>query len=451
MKNILVLGAGRTATALIEYLLKNAADNDWFIYVADHSSDAAMEKVSGYSRGKALQFDILNEEERDREIKNAYLVISFLPPSLHYYAAISCLKNNSHLITASYLSYEMKAMDKEAKKKGLIFLNEMGLDPGIDHMDAVKTIEAVKSEGGRIISFKSFCGGLISPESDNNPWGYKFTWSPMNVVLAGQGIARYIHNYRIKIVPYSRLFLNTEIFAIPGVGEYEAYPNRDSLAYLKHYKLENVKDFYRGTLRKPGYSRGWNALIQLGLTDNSYKIPDSDQLTYKEWLSSYLPVLNGRTIKKEVADFLEVSTVNEIIEKIEWLGLLSDKRIKIANATPAEILLKLLEEKWKLNENDRDLVVLQSEVKYEIDEVKRKSISTMTLTGKEKLHTAMTNSAGLPAAIGAKLLMQNKIKQRGVIIPVFPEIYEPALKELEEYGIKFTTRNKKLSEDWILA
>lgn len=436
MKKVLVLGAGRTATALIEYLLAKSAENDWVITVADFNLETASQKVNNHPRGKAIQFNIYNDDQRRSEIEKADVVISFLLPSMHILSAKECIHSNTNLITASYVSMDMADLNEEAKAKGLIFLNEMGLDPGIDHMDAVNMINRVRSIGGKPYAFKSYCGGLVSPEHDDNPWGYKFSWSPMSVVLAGQGNAKYVEEGRMKIVPYNRLFLNTETIEVPGLGEYEAYPNRDSLTYTEHYGIEEIRTFYRGTLRKPGFCAAWNSLVKLGLTDNNYRIRSSNEMSYREWIGSYLPSLNGN-VESSLIQFLDINSDHEILERIKYLGLLSDKKIKIENGTPAEILLSLLEEKWRLNEHDHDMVIMQSEVEFEVQKQKHKLVSTMKYIGKEKTHTAMTYTAGLPAAIGARLILQNKIKERGVIIPVHRDIYEPALKELEEYGIKF--------------
>jgi saccharopine dehydrogenase-like NADP-dependent oxidoreductase len=438
MKNILIIGAGMTATALIEYLLKKAEEFDWFINVGDLSLKLAQQKVSGSSRGQGIRLNIESKMQRESAIKNADLVISYLPPALHVTVAKECLKWRTNFITPSYISPVMRTFHEEAKSKDLIFLNEMGLDPGIDHMDAAKMINNIKQQGGEVIKFKSVCGGLISPESDDNPWGYKFTWNPLNLVMAGgHSIARYIEQGRIKIVPYNRLFLNTEIVGVPGVGEYEVYPNRDSLLYLEDYGLKDVKEFYRGTLRKPGFSRAWHALVRLGLTDNSYRIPNSSSMTYREWVSSYLPQLNGRKLEKELEKFLESPAAGEIIEKLKYIDLFSDRQIEVNDGTPAEILLSLLEEKWKMRDWDKDMVILQSEVLYQLNGKRERLKSTMVYIGKEKMHTAMTYTAGLPAAIGARLIMEGKVKDRGVIIPVSKDIYIPALKELEEYGVIF--------------
>ena len=437
MKQIFVIGAGRTATALIDYLLKNAAKENWTITVGDFDYDLAAQKTLNYSSARAIKFNALDDKQRSEEISNADIAISFLPPSMHEIIAKECLKHKTHLVTASYVSPEMMSLDEDVKENGLIFLNEMGLDPGIDHMDAMHLKEKVESEDGKVISLKSFCGALVAPEYDDNPWHYKFTWSPMNVVLAGQADARYLENSAVKFVPYNQLFLNTEEINVPILGAFEAYPNRDSIQYIKKYNLNDVKEFYRGTLRRPGYCRAWNAIVKLNLTDNVYKIPGSENLTYKEWVRASLPSPNGKPTDEELAEFLNISQDDEIVNKLNWLELLSDKKINLKNATSAQILLDLLMKKWEFKENDKDMVVLQTEIIYLTEARRKKILSTMICKGKDQVNTAMTFTGGITAGIGVKLIANDLINERGVIIPIYKDIYKPVLKELESHGITF--------------
>ncbi len=437
MKNIFVIGAGRTATALIEYLLKNSAEQNWHVRVGDFDYQLAKQKTGNYSSGSAIKFDALDDKQREMEISKADIVISFLPPSMHLLIAEECLKQKTHMITASYISPGMMKLDEDVKKNGLLFLNEMGLDPGIDHMDIMQLKEKVENKGGEIISLKSFCGALISPESDNNPWHYKFTWSPMNVVLAGQGNARYKENSIIQEVPYEKLFLKTEKIEVPGLGEFEAYPNRDSVSYIAKYNLNSAEDFYRGTLRRPGYCEAWNALVKLGLTDNKKIIGNSSDLTMAEWVKSSLPSSNGQIVSSEAADYLGLEKDSDIIKKLSWLDLFSDRKISLPEATSAQILLDLLMDKWEFKEGDRDMVVLQTEIIYRTESGRKKIISTMIYKGEDKLNTAMTYTGGLPVGIAAKLIANGMIREKGVIIPIYRDIYSPLLKELELYGITF--------------
>ncbi len=437
MKNILVVGAGRTSSSLINYLAGKSVERDWHITIADQSLELATSKAKNHPRVKAIQFDIFNEEQRTSLIANADIVASLLPETLHVHLVNDCLLNKVHLVTASYVSPQMASYDEQAKKAGLIFLNEMGLDPGIDHMDTLRLINTIKYKGGQLISLRSFGGGLVSPESDDNPWGYKITWNPMNVVMAGMSGARYVQDGKLRIVPYNRVFLDTHLVEIPGVGKFESYPNRDSIKYRRIYNVPNIPNVFRGSLRKPGFCKAWNALVQIGLTDNRYLVPDAHKLSYNELLSFYLPRKNSSTTKEKLVYFLNESSESEILKKIEWLGLLSDEKIELNEATPADILLELLQKKWKFTEIDKDMVILHTEVEYVINKTGKKINSTLVIYGKENFNTAMSATVGLPMGVGVNLILSNKISERGVIIPIYPDIYNPALKELAELGIMF--------------
>jgi len=437
MKNILVVGAGRTSSSLINYLINKSEERDWFITVADQSLDLAKNKTKNHPRTKAIQFDLFNEKERSALIAKADIVASLLPETLHIQLVKDCLKNKVHLVTASYVSPQMAEYDEQARRAGLIFLNEMGLDPGIDHMDTLRLINKIKNNGGKLISLRSYGGGLISPESDDNPWGYKITWNPMNVVIAGMASARYVQDGKLRIVPYNRLFLDIHPVEIPGVGTFEAYPNRDSIKYRRIYNVPSIPNVFRGSLRKPGFCKAWNALVKIGLTDNRYFVPDANQLTYEELLSFYLPRKNSLTTKEKLANFLNESDDSEILKKIEWLGLFSDEKIELNEATPADILLEILQKKWKFTENDKDMVILHTEIEYLVEDKDERIASTLVLYGEMNFNTAMSTSVGLPMAVGVNLILSEKISERGVIIPIYPDIYEPALKELAELGIVF--------------
>jgi len=436
MKNILVIGAGRTSSTLINYLLEKSKDSDWAITVADQSLEIAEQKVANHPRAKAIKFDVLDDEQRAVQISKTDLVVSLLPETFHIHVVKDCIKYRAHLITASYVSPQMASFDQAVIDAGLTFLNEMGLDPGIDHMDTMKLINKVKDKGGKLISLKSYGGGLISPECDDNPWGYKITWNPMNVVTAGMASARYVKDGRLKIVPYNRVFRETHLVNVPGLGKFESYPNRDSVKYRRIYNIPEIPNVFRGSMRKIGFCKAWNALIQIGLTDNRYIVPDSNKFKYNEWLSFYLDKNNGGNIKQALAEFLNESEQSDVIKKIEWLGLLDDEKINLTDVSPAEILLDLLKKKWMFNENDKDMVILQTEVEYEVEKRIEKMVSSLVVYGKTGFNTAMSASVGLPLAIGAKLVLSNSIKEKGVIIPIYPDIYEPAMEELSKLGIK---------------
>jgi len=438
MKRILLIGAGRTASSLVSYLKELAAEKDWEITVADQSLELAKQKAGNHPKIKAIKFDVFNDEQRATEVSEANVVISLLPEALHIHLVKDCIKHKVHLLTASYVSPKMKSYHEEAQKRGIILLNEMGLDPGIDHMETMRIINEVKQKGGKTTSLRSFGGGLVAPQCDDNPWGYKITWNPMNVVTAGMPSARYVKDGKLKIVPYNRLFLDTEIVDIPGLGRYEAYPNRDSVKYRDIYHLQEIKNVYRGSLRKIGYCSAWNALIKIGLTDNRYNIPDSHMLTYNDFVSIYLSKGTGQTTGEALLELLDESPGSPIMKKIEWLGLLSDKKVKVKNGNPAEILLDLLLEKWEFQKDDKDMVILHTEVEYEREGQKEKIVSSIIVYGKDSTNTAMSATVGLPLAIVTNLVLDEEIKERGVMIPIYEDIYKPALAKLAELGIKPT-------------
>ncbi len=438
MKKILLLGAGRSSYSLIQYLLSNATKENWYIIVGDFTLAMAQEKVGNHSQGTAIQFDINNSELADNEISKADVVISLLPPNLHFKAAQSCLKFGKHLLTASYVSPEIKKLEDEVKAKGLLFLNEIGLDPGIDHLSAMQIIDRLKTENAKISAFRSYTGGLVAPEYDNNPWNYKFTWNPRNVVLAGQGTAKYIINGQYKYVPYHRLFKHLEEITVDNYGVFEGYPNRDSLAYREVYGIANIPTLLRGTLRKKGYCQSWDAFVQLGMTDDSYVLENSENMTCREFTNSFLQYSQVYLVEEKLAHLFGINTDDALMKKIAWLGLFGHEKIALPRATPAAILQHILEKKWKLAEGDKDMIVMQHIFEYDssIGE-KRTLTSSLVVKGENEQDTAMAKTVGLPLGIATKLLLQGKINLSGVLMPVYPQIYNPILKELEEYGVKF--------------
>ena len=300
MKNILVIGAGRSAVTLIKYLLDNALENNWNVRVGDFSENLAKKATGVHSNGSAFLFDVFNDNQRIMEISNADIVISMLPASMHVLVAQDCVKLKKHLITASYVSKEINALDLPAKQAGVLLLNEIGLDPGIDHMSAMSVIDDIKSRGGELTSFKSFCGGLVHPDYDNNPWNYKFTWNPRNVVLAGQGVAQYIKGGKYKYLPYTKLFERTDIMGILDAGEFEGYANRDSLAYREAYGIDSIPTLYRGTLRRKGYAKAWNIFVQLGITDDSFKLENSDTISNRSFINMFLPFDDKLSVEEKI-------------------------------------------------------------------------------------------------------------------------------------------------------
>lgn len=439
-KNILIIGAGRSSSSLIKYLLDESVKHNWQVTVGDMSLETAQQKVSNHPNGKAVLFDINNETQRNNEISKADIVVSMLPAFMHISVANDCVKLKKHLVTASYVSKEMAALDNEAKKVGIVLLNEMGLDPGIDHMSAMQIIDKLKAEGAEITSFKSYCGGLVAPESNDNPWGYKFSWNPRNVILAGQGTAMYIENGKYKYIPYNRLFTQTETIQVDGYGNFDGYANRDSLSYRSAYGLENIPTMLRGTLRMPGYCSAWNIFVKLGWTDDSYKIENSHKLTYAQLLDAFLPESN-QSLKKRLADFMQLPEDADEIKKVEWLEIFTDKKIKTENGTPAQILQELLEEKWLLKKDDKDMIVMQHLFEYIINGKKHRITSSLVTKGDDQIYTAMAKTVGLPAAIAVKMILLNQLHLKGVKIPTDKTIYKPVLEELKSFGINFIEKH----------
>ena len=439
MKNILILGAGRSSFSLIGYLLDKAALKGWEITVGDFSESFAREKVAGSPRGKALQFDINDEASSSRAIENADVVISLMPAHLHVMVAKICLRLHKHLLNASYVTEEMKSFDGEARTKGLLFLNECGLDPGIDHMSAMQLIDRIKAADCKLISFESFTGGLIAPETDQeNPWRYKFTWNPRNVVMAGQGTAKFLQDGSFKYIPYQQLFQRVTHVTVPGFGEYEGYANRDSLKYLDTYGLQGIKTMLRGTLRNKGYCGAWNVLVQLGCCDDSYSMERVDKLTHREFLNSFLDNAENKSLEKKISAAFGLSASGEEMKRLQWSGLFSDDLVGLQNGTPAQILEHILMKKWKLNDGDKDFIVMWHRFLYEENGTKKEIQSYLTATGKDERETAMAKTVGLPLAIAADLLIEGRISSRGVVIPTVKEIYEPILDELRKFDIRFT-------------
>lgn len=435
MNKILIIGAGRSTSSLISYLIKKSEIYGWQITVADNDIRLAESKAKG-SNAKAVAFDVNNIEERENLIKSHDFVISMLPAFMHGDVARDCVKLGKHIATASYVSNDMKELNALAKEKGLLLLNECGLDPGIDHASAMKIIHELKDKGATITSFKSFCGGLVAPESNDNPWGYKFSWNPRNVILAGQGTAQFIEGGNLKFIPYNRLFTQIDSVEVDGYGSFDAYANRDSISYKEPYGLNDVQTLLRGTLRETGYCKAWNVFVKLGFTDDTYKIKDADKLTYTQLLEAFLPEEKAST-KERLKNFMGHEWNADVEKKLDYLELFSNKKIKLKEGSPAQLLQDLLEEKWKLKHGDKDMIVMQHLFEYTLNSKAHKLTSSLVVTGDDEEHTAMAKTVGLPLAITVKNFLTGKFKLSGVQIPIVPEIYEPLLKELEDYRIIF--------------
>lgn len=442
MRQILVIGAGKSTSVLIAYLLEKSEKENLFLTIGDIDIEQANKLCDNRPRCKAIQLNVSDKASRESAIKKADIVISMLPARFHLEAAKDCIKFKKSLITASYVSKEMKALDKEVKENGLVFMNEIGVDPGIDHMSAMRVIDSIRDKGGKMLLFESFTGGLVAPESDNNLWNYKFTWNPRNVVVAGQGgVAEFIQEGKYKYIPYHRLFRRTEFMHIDGYGKFEGYANRNSLDYRSIYGLEDILTLYRGTIRRVGFSRAWNMFVQLGVTDDTYVLHDSKNMSYRDFINSFLPYSPTATVELKFRLNLKIDQDDIMWDKIVELDLFNDeKKIGIENATPAQALQKILSDKWTLAEDDKDMIVMHHKFGYELKGEKKQIESTMVHIGKDQNQTAMAKTVGLPVAIATLAILNGKISTPGVQIPISKEVYEPILKELEAHGIVFTEK-----------
>lgn len=437
MQTVLILGAGRSSHSLISYLLQTAKQEGWRIVVGDISFENALRRVASSPVAEAMQFDMNNRAAAAEAVQRVDVVISLLPPSWHVSVARLCLEFNKHLLTASYVSEEMMSLNEQAKSKGLLFLNECGLDPGIDHMTAMKLIHKIKEEGGRVLSFESFTGGLIAPETDpGNPWRYKFTWNPHNVVVAGQGNARYLVNGQIETIPYKELFTNTSHIHVEGHGDYEGYANRDSLSYLDTYGLGDIQTMIRGTLRYEGFCSAWNIFVQLGCCDDSYTLNDISTLTHSGFLDRFLSSATGLSVEEKVCNRFNRSSDSRELNCLRWSGFFSDEIVGLEKGTPAQVMEHILNKKWKLDSQDKDMIVMWHRFTYLLNGVKKEIKASMVVTGDNREDTAMAKTVGLPLGIAAKLLLQGRINLTGVVIPVEKQVYLPVLSELGEYGIE---------------
>ena len=436
MKTISLFGAGKSATCLIEYLGKCCDENNWKLLVCDSNLSLAESKTKDFSSAAAISFDVSNEQKRFEFISKADLVISMLPPGLHFLVATDCVAFSKNLLTASYIDEKIKSLKTEIEKKGLIFLGEMGLDPGIDHMSAMRMINNIKSQGGIITSFKSHCGGLVSPESDDNPWHYKITWNPANVVMAGSAGAIYRLEEKSIEIPYSEIFNDgNNVVQVPLLFPLAWYANRDSLSYMDTYLLHDAKTFIRTTLRYPSFCRGWNKIIKLDLTSKNDCEEIKDCKTFENWfnLKKEKFASKNKNVFGENDEFLDP----EFSEQIDFIKMRSPENIPFEVSSSALILQYLLEQNLKMKADDKDMIVMLHEIEFSVNAKNKISRSCLIVKGEDQLHTAMAKTVGLPLGIAAKLILENKIKLTGLHIPVIREIYEPVLKELEVNGIKF--------------
>lgn len=440
MKSLLVLGAGRSSSALIDYLLEQAPKHNWKVTVGDISEAAARERIGKSPHGKPISFDV-KKEGAENVVAAHDLVISVLPAMLHPVVAKFCLKYKKHLLTASYVSQDMNSFHTEATKAGLLFLNECGLDPGIDHMSAMQVMDRIRAEGGDLFSFESFTGGLIAPETDpGNPWRYKFTWNPRNVVMAGQGTAKFLQEGQFKYIPYQQLFKRVTPVEVPGYGKYEGYANRDSLGYRVLYGLQGIKTMLRGTLRNEGFCSAWDVLVQLGCTDDSYTMEGVGDMTHRSFLNAFTGYHPTRKLEEKIAKQAGVAVDGPEMAKLRWSGFFEDSPVGLTEGTPAQVLEHILNKRWKLDTQDRDLIVMWHRFRYAKDGHGHEVQATLIATGDDAIHTAMAKTVGLPLGIAAKLLLEGKIKARGVVVPVTKEFYDPILAELKKLGVELVEK-----------
>ena len=445
MRKILLIGAGKSTSALIKYLKEKSNEEKLQLIIGDLSLANAEKFAGDHPNTKAIQLDIFKADQRQEAIKNADIVISMLPARFHIEVAKDCVNFNKNLVTASYVSDEMQALDEEVKQKGLTFMNEIGVDPGIDHMSAMQVIDRIRAKGGKMLLFESFTGGLVAPESDTNLWNYKFTWNPRNVVVAGQGgAAVFMQEGKYKYIPYHRLFRRTEFLEVENYGRFEGLANRDSLKYRSVYGLDSIKTLYRGTLRRVGFSKAWNMFVQLGMTDDTYTLQGSEEMSYRDFVNSFLPYSPTDSVELKTRYNLKIDQDDVMWEKLLELDIFNrNKKIGIKNATPAQALQKILEEKWTLAPNDKDMIVMYHKFGYEIEGKTNQIDSTMVHLGEDQTYTAMAKTVGLPVGIATLKILNKEITTTGVLRPITKEIYDPILKELAENGIVFKEKERE--------
>lgn len=439
MRTILIIGAGKSTSSLVRFLLDHSDAENIHLKIGDLSLENAQKLTGNHKNAEAITLDIFKDDQREKAIQDADIVISMLPARFHIQVAKDCVKFNKNMVTASYVSKDMEALDEDVKAKGLTFMNEIGVDPGIDHMSAMQVLDRIREQGGKMLMFESFTGGLVAPESDDNLWHYKFTWNPRNVVVAGQGgAAEFIQEGQYKYIPYQRLFRRTEFLQIPKYGRFEGLANRNSLAYRPIYGLEDIPTIYRGTLRRVGFSKAWNVFVQLGVTDDTYTMQDTENMSYREFINSFLPYSPTDSVELKLRQSMKIDQDDLIWDKLEELDIFNpNKKIGLKDATPAQALQKILEDKWTLKPDDKDMIVMYHKFGYELNGEKKQIDSTMVSVGEDQTYTAMAKTVGLPVGIATLKILNGEIDKKGVLRPIHPEVYNPILKALEEFDIKF--------------
>lgn len=438
MKKVLILGAGLVARPLVRYLLDQPNIQ---VEVASRTVSKAIKIIDNHPDGVAKELNLKNEESLKEEIAKADLVISMVPYSFHPKVAKYCIDFQKHMVTTSYVSDTMKNLAAEARKAGILILNEIGLDPGIDHMEAMRIIHEVEEKGGEITSFTSYCGGLPAPEANTNPFGYKFSWSPLGVLLAGKNSAQYLKDGQKILIPSENLFENFTVIPIEGLGDFEGYPNRDSMPYIDLYNIQSTKTMFRGTLRNIGWCETMKKIVDLGMLDEENK--DWSGMTYAEFTRGLLNEREETNLKKALALDLNIEENSDIIKRLEWLGLLEDDPLPIEKGSAMDILGARMLEKLQYEQGERDMIILQHTFEASYPDGKEERItSTLIDFGIPGGDSSMARTVGLPPAIGTKLILEGKIKETGVHIPVLPKIYAPVLEELKRQNISFEEKRE---------
>jgi saccharopine dehydrogenase-like NADP-dependent oxidoreductase len=441
MKNILVLGAGLVSKPGVTYLLKQ---KNISVTVASRTVSKAENLIKGFTNGKAVQLNVENKEQLAQLIKANDIIVSLLPWVHHLKVAKLCLKHSKHMATTSYVSDDMKKLDDEAKSKNLLFLNEIGVDPGIDHMSAMKIIDEVYENGGKVVHFYSYCGGLPAPEDNDNPFGYKFSWSPKGVVLASRNSAQFLENGKIVAIEGKNLFLNYRIEEIKGLGKFEVYPNRNSLPYKDLYNLKDAQTVMRGTYRNLGWCDTLKKMVDLGLI-NEEKQNNLKGITYRKMMADMVEAKDDANLEKKVAEKLKLDRNSEVMKRFEWLGLFSDKKVPDFD-NRLDILSELLQEKLVFKNKEKDMLILQHKFTVEnADKTKDLITSTLIDFGEALKESSMARTVSLPLAIGVRFMAEGKFNLIGVQIPIHKQIYEPVLKELETLGIKMDEKKYRLN------
>jgi len=445
VKKIAVLGAGRSAGPLIEYLATHPDASAWNATVFDQDSSTLARKTASFANITVESGDLRNEDLLDRIVKMHDIVVSMLPATMHLPVAQRCVREGKHLVTASYISPEMQALDPEARAKGLVFVNECGVDPGIDHMSTMEILHRLKREGAKVTSYESFCGGILAPESPTNPWAYKFTWNPRNVVMAGSGGAvHFMQEGKFKHIPYHQVFRRTEFLEIPGYGRFEGYANRDSLKYQSAYGLDGIGTMYRGTLRRPGFCRAWDVFVKLGATDDTYPLERVDLMTHRDFLNTFLAYHASDSVELKLMHYMNISQDSDLMEKFEWLGLFTDEPVGLNEGTPAQVLQHILMKKWTMTDADTDMLAMIHRIEYERSGEKFRIQSSLVAKGRSADVTAMSYTVGWPVAMATRLVALGLVPERGVVMPNIASLYEPILNELGARGIRFDERIQRL-------